>query len=308
MKLQNYLEHIAVNRENCLPISGQINVNSECVNTCRYCLKKTFPRVVLTLEMVRDLVKDFKTIGIKSLIVSGGEPFLHTQIYDILEHLHANEINVSIITSLACKVDVRRAAKYLKRVNVSLDGIKKESYFKTRGTGDVELVKSQLKLFSEIKDKNGFQLNVWTVHSTLNHDEIDSIKEWVAQLNPTSHRINDLRSFEKLKVNKNAGYEKNCGYGFINFIIDASGIVMNCCKLMHDNEDYNTIIPGLIMGNIYDDSFLNIWNSSKAKTIRARIFNQRYKECSECDRAVKINDEINDYLLHRNSKRGEIFL
>lgn len=307
MKLQNFAEQIVTLKEDMNPISGQININSECVNTCRYCLKHTFPRSTMTLDTIKQLVSDFKKMGIKTLIVSGGEPFLHPDINEILEYLHSNEIGVSIITSLATPIDLN-VVKFVKRINVSLDGINKEMYFKTRGKGDVELVKLQLTSLSALLSIYDFQLNIWTVHSKLNDSEIENIKTWVSSIAHTSYRINDLRTFDALKMNKDSGYTKNCWYSFINFIIDASGIVMNCCKLMHDNDDYKTINPDLVMGSIYENSFYDIWNSNRAKKIRSRIFEYRFKECAECDRAVRINDEMNEYFLYKDIKRGGIFL
>ena len=316
-KLESYFEYICDKKDQMNPISGQLNITNTCVNTCRYCKKQTFPQVEMSYEKITEVVDDISDMGIRSLMISGGEPLLHSRIYDVLEYINKKRISISMVTSLAKEVDLEKIATYVSRINVSYDADDAELYYKTRGKGDIDLVKKQLKELNKLKSVYDphfykliydFQLNIWTVHSTINDHQIGKIKKFISKLKNANHVINEIKSYEKLKVNPSIGYKKNCWYNYINFIIDASGIVMNCCKLMHDNEDYKTINKSLIMGNVNENRFKGIWNSQRARDIRNEIFRIRYDECSECDRAIPVNDKINEYFSQREDKKRRIFL
>jgi len=310
-KLERYSELIINQREACLPISGQINVTNRCVNRCVYCLKHTFPQVDLEFTKIEEIINDCCLMGIKSIIISGGEPLLRDDIYDILKMIKRYGISTSLITSLAVERDWSKILENVSRINISYDADNEDVYKHTRGIGELHQVKAGLSTISGMIKSYNTQFNVWTVLSKMNEDNTDDIKKFISSLNVTKHTIYGVKTWDKLKtkdqiVQGTTGWEGRCWYTFINFIVDATGNVMTCCKLLHDNSDYKTINKDFILGNINDKQFYRIWNDAISKAKRLHIFEHRSYECKDCDRGFSINQELYNYLQNRNKER--IFL
>ena len=310
-KLERYHELIINQKEKCYPINGQINITNRCVNRCIYCLKHTFPQVDLDINKIEEVINDCYILGIKSIIISGGEPLIRDDIYDILKMINSYNMSISLITSLAVERDWTRILENVSRINISYDADNEDVYRRTRGIGELHQVKAGLSDISSMIKSYNIQFNVWTVLSKMNEDNIDDIKSFISSLNVTKHSIYTVKTYDKLKaehkiVQNTAGWEGDCWYTFINFIIDATGNVMTCCKLLHDNGDYKTINQDFVLGNINEKRLFDIWSSSKDK--RLNIFNNRSYECRDCDRGTKINEEISNYIKDRDNLNKEIFL
>ena len=74
----------------------------------------------------------------------------------------------------------------------------------------------------------------------------------------------------------NDGIKKKCFYPFYQIMIDYDGAVLLC------NHDWH---KKLILGNIYKDSILKIWDSELYKKTRNNLSNSLRIDspCSECD-------------------------
>jgi MoaA/NifB/PqqE/SkfB family radical SAM enzyme len=276
-------------------------------------LKHTFPQVDLEFTKIEEIINDCYVMGIKSIIISGGEPLLHKDIYDILKMIKGYGISISLITSLAVKCDIARILENVSRINVSYDADNEDVYKRTRGIGELHQVKAGLSEISSMIKSYSAQFNIWTVLSKMNEDNIDDIKKYISSLNVTKHTIYGVKTWDKLKAEKHivkgtAGWVDKCWYTFINFIIDATGNVMTCCKLLHDNSDYKTINKDFILVNVNEERLYNIWNSDISKAKRLNIFNNRSIECADCDRGIKINEELCNYIKNRDITNKEIFL
>ena len=312
-KLERYHELLINQKQNCNPINGQINITNRCINRCAYCLKHTFPQVELDINKIEEVINDCYVMGIKSIIISGGEPLIRDDIYNILKMINSYGMSISLITSLAVKCDIARILEYVSRINVSYDADNEDVYKRTRGIGELHQVKAGLKDISDMIKSYSTQFNVWTVLSKMNEDNIDDIKKFISSLNVVKHSIYGVKTWDKFKAERHIvkgteGWGKDCWYTFINFIIDATGNVMTCCKLLHDNSDYKTINKNFILGNINEKRLFDIWEDHISKAKRLHIFNNRSYECSSCDRAVTINQELCNYENNRNDLKKEIFL
>ena len=78
-----------------------IEVTQQCPNRCIYCssfsdIEKTDS---LDLETIYKVVDDAKSLGAKSVSLSGGEPFLHKDIVEIVDYLYAKGLRVRIYSS-----------------------------------------------------------------------------------------------------------------------------------------------------------------------------------------------------------------
>jgi cyclic pyranopterin phosphate synthase len=114
----------------------RISVTDRCNFQCKYCTSDKDYRFIPHSEILRyeeicELVRVFKTIGIKAVRITGGEPLVRKGIENLIYQLKEIGIeDVSLTTNgyfLAEKSETLKEAG-LNRVNVSLDSLKPEKF------------------------------------------------------------------------------------------------------------------------------------------------------------------------------------
>ncbi len=78
-----------------------IEVTQQCPNRCIYCssLSDIGKTERLDYDCIRRVVDDAKELGAKSVSLSGGEPFLREDVYDIVDYIHAKGLKVRLYSS-----------------------------------------------------------------------------------------------------------------------------------------------------------------------------------------------------------------
>ena len=78
-----------------------IEVTQRCPNRCIYCssLSDATKTQYLDYDTICRVVDDAKSLGAKSVSLSGGEPFLHLDIIKIAEYIHAQGLQCNLYSS-----------------------------------------------------------------------------------------------------------------------------------------------------------------------------------------------------------------
>lgn len=78
-----------------------IEVTQRCSNRCIYCssLSDVNKTQFLDYDTICGIVDDAKSLGAKSVALSGGEPFVHPEIIKIAEYIHAQGIQCHLYSS-----------------------------------------------------------------------------------------------------------------------------------------------------------------------------------------------------------------
>lgn len=78
-----------------------IEIIRKCPNNCVHC--SSFSNIkckeIIDLPIISEMVNDAKLLGAKTICLSGGEPFLHPDIIDIVSHISACGLECYIYTS-----------------------------------------------------------------------------------------------------------------------------------------------------------------------------------------------------------------
>ena len=120
----------------------RISITDRCNLKCIYCVPRDqIPRLahdeILTYEEILRLVRVGVQLGISKIRVTGGEPLVRKGVYDFLGELSRIDglADLSLTTNaVALKDNLKRIKSAgIKRINISLDTLKREKFSKITG-------------------------------------------------------------------------------------------------------------------------------------------------------------------------------
>ena len=135
-------------------------------------------------EQALDVVKQLKDLNVLHVSITGGEPFLRTDIFDILAAAKNLGLKISINTN-AWTLDEDRVKRLcemgIETTYLSLDGATPESNGKIRGREEgFERVFRAIKLFSRHRGMNGSKVFINTTINHINAPELEDLAKVVA--------------------------------------------------------------------------------------------------------------------------------
>ncbi len=209
-----------------------IEIIKKCPNKCIYCStssdmdSKTF----LTYEKIKEIVDDLGKMGIERICLSGGEPFLHLNIIDIVEYICAKKIRVDIYSSgivynenqqrsSLSKDLLKQLHKFgLKRIMFNMQALDEDVYDEIMNMkGNFKLLLQSMKNTQEI----GIETEIHFVPMKINYKQINKMiqfveKEKVSQisfLRMIAHgRAKDNERKLLLSEQENSDLKKQLGY------------------------------------------------------------------------------------------------
>jgi len=151
---------------------------------------------VLTYEEILRIVRVFEAEGISKIRLTGGEPLVRKGIVDFISRLsQINAIkdlslttNGILLRQLAC--DLKQAG--LKRVNISLDSLRKDRFFQITRRDDFDRVWSGIEEALRV-GLSPIKINMVAIKG-LNDDEIESFARLTLQLPLTVRYIEYMPS------------------------------------------------------------------------------------------------------------------
>ncbi len=153
----------------------RISLTDRCNLGCFYCKKSLFkplPRSeILTLEEITFLVSVFREqFGIQKVRLTGGEPLLRKEINKLIENISGMNVKIKITTN---GVFLDNFIEFFKEkkvsVNVSLDTLNEEKFFKISGDRNLKKVIDNIQRCAS----SGINLKINTVALRgINDDEI----------------------------------------------------------------------------------------------------------------------------------------
>lgn len=314
------------------PIYMEVSPSGACNHRCTFCALDfmSYQKRYLDAPMVMERLSEMGMLGLKSVMYGGeGEPLMHGQIADIINHTKKSGIDSALTTNAVLLTEsmsekILGAMEWMK---VSIGAATKETYAKIHRTRqeDFDAVIRNLASASKIKHKNGYKctLGMQILLLPENRDEVVSLaaiardigvdylvvkpysqhplsktnrykgvkyseymhlKDALSDLNTKDFsvifRMNTMKKWDENGRN----YSKCFALPFWSYI-DAGGKVWGCSVYLGDER--------FLYGNIYENSFKEIWEGCKRKkSLNWFENNLNAKEC-------RINcrmDEINQYL------------
>jgi len=167
----------------------RISITDRCNLRCRYCMpEEGIPLIpheeILTYEEILRIVRVFAAEGISKVRLTGGEPLVRKGVVDFVSHLsRIDEIKDLSLTTNGILLkelakDLKKAG--LKRINISLDSLKKERFCQITRRDDFE------RVWTGIEEALGAGLSPIKINMVaiggLNDDEIESFAQLTLRL------------------------------------------------------------------------------------------------------------------------------
>lgn len=196
-----------------------IEILQRCPNRCIYCSSHSNPQAthIIPFEIIKNVIDDAKSLGCKTVCLSGGEPFLHPHILNIISYIAKLQLTCYVYTSgIYTKDEVYSSLpnEYIEAIRGMVDkvifNVEADSstlYDKIMGTdvGGFDMMKKS------INDcvSSGLVVETHVVPMQVNFKHLKSIFEMCYQLGVSKVSILRLvlqgRALEKLSLVKLTG-------------------------------------------------------------------------------------------------------
>lgn len=276
------------------PIMLSLRLTNRCDSKCIYCFSNSNNgnKEDLNFKYLIKLLDESKLAGLRSLNLTGGDPMLYPNIFDLILYLENNKFSYQISTKkILTDSEIHKLSNTgLKKIQFSIDSIDDDLNYHLIGKKDYF---SKMSKVIEKCKQNGIKVYVNTVIMSNNIKEIKTMNQKLRLLGVDKHFLTpfliskgrgdksmaaDEADFFNLQreitENSNDGFygeisipeqdenysfydgqHNKCSGGRYSLVINNNGDVTICERLL-DNKVY-------IVGNVYEDSITNIWNGRK---------------------------------------------
>lgn len=152
-------------------------VTGICNMVCNFCDGAPKYMKGASLENVQGSIRKLADIGLETLVISGGEPLIRKDIFDIIKYGYEQGLEVYLSTNgiLLPKI-YPRIKDYLKCLGLPLDGSSREMNSKmTRNPSQYDATTNMLRYFKENHPTH--TVKIGTVVSKINKEDLSSTAE-----------------------------------------------------------------------------------------------------------------------------------
>jgi radical SAM protein with 4Fe4S-binding SPASM domain len=297
------------------------DVTNACNLRCRHCYASAGERKKneLTLEEAKDIIDDLSRLGTVLIALSGGEPLVRKDIYEIIHYIKNKNIelfvnsNGTLITKAVAK---RLRDAGVRHLEVSIDGLE-ETHDSIRGKGSF---KRAVKGFENSRDA-GIETGILTTVFKRNYKETEDLikyfydlgsvgigflrfkpvgrgeehHEW--ELTP-NERKKFLEVVYRMKVKMRNDFHIKAETP-VSILVAmktpeimkehpyATELARGCpggiisCHIRYNGDVSSCAQMGLVAGNVRKNSIGDLWNNSELfKKLRTRNYNGK---CGKCE-------------------------
>nr|MCK4929611.1 radical SAM protein [Nanoarchaeota archaeon] len=294
---QDYLKHINDRCKAPTPSIMIMLLNTKCNLRCQFCdLYKGNEEI--TFEDCIKVLAEGAELGVSNLVLTGGEPFLHKDLFRIIKYAKELGYGVNVTTNgtLINETLEKIVDSGVDSVSVSIDGLEKthdmlrgkKGSFKKAFEGIKLLVKKlgkkKVAIYFVVTNKNvkelkeiynlslglGVKFDFWPVNDVKEFylkkdDDIKEYSEFIDYIDKKDPNFKGKKEYYKkaLDYHQEKDMRVRC-LGLCNhFGINVNGELQPCC--MWGGH-------ALKIGNVFHNSLAELWHSDKARDVRKQIF------------------------------------
>jgi len=289
-----------------MPPALGVELTNNCNLKCPECVvgsgQMNRARGFMDISLYRRLLDELGSYLLNVNLYFQGEPLMHP---DIFSFISASRGIISVISTnghfLSEEKSYGIVNSGLKKLIISLDGTDQETYSAYRQNGDINRVLRGIKNVAEAKKALGstMKIEIQVLVNRLNEHQVSGLKELAgavgASLRLKSMQVLNVQDAGKWMPEENrfrryelAGgtyrirndFPKRCARMWFNPVVTWDGNVIPCC--FDKNADH-------IMGNLYNNTFRNIWEGEVYRIFRKNVLTNRgsIEICRTCTSGLK---------------------
>jgi radical SAM protein with 4Fe4S-binding SPASM domain len=300
-----------------LPSIIQIDINNICNLQCPACPTGLGEHLKANGEMSYDafcrIVDEVKTHVFLIVLYNSGEPFMHKDVYRMIEYATANGMAVVTSTNGHFFQNEDHAEKLVRSglevMTVSISGISQEIYAQYHRNGKAERVIAGLRNIAQAKKKLKIRTPVIVLRYLVfdhNRSELDEVKRLARELRIDYLNIRKAGTAEEYQTAKSASLAatkteaspsapNHCYWLWSLPMIQHDGDVKPCCFLNLNPPD---------QGNVFREGGLaGVWTGEKFRAFRTQMLTDK-NEIPSC-RNCRSFPGIQDYYNNKGKKKLE---
>lgn len=174
----------------------ELQITNRCNLRCKHCFVQQVSSE-LDFEKIKKILKEFEQMQGLRVLITGGEPLLHSEFAKINDFMKELAIRKILFTNGVLLTDKVLKNLNVEEIQISLDGMKK-GHETLRGQGTFDKTLTAIKKAIEY----GFQVSVATVIHRENLKEFDELESLVKTLKIREWTVDALTVTGNLKLNR----------------------------------------------------------------------------------------------------------
>lgn len=283
------------------PYFAHVEITNRCNLSCLHCANSSGEPCPdeLTTEEILSLIDTLSGMGVTRIVLTGGEPLLHPDLYAIIDHAKKAPMTVDIFTNgtLLTKEIIEKMKQHgVRKIATSIDSMTESVHDTFRGKKGA--LKKTLQGVALLQ-KAGFPVRVSISVSQLNKDHIVDILKGLQELDLTEYQIVPVKysgrgvsdvvispeeyytvlvdEYTYLKTERPGNVPEpphkteECGIGKDDIYIKADGTVLPCHGCHKE----------MGIGNVRDD-LVESWNKDETLETLRKMKTKDDSACAEC--------------------------
>ena len=289
-----------------MPVSVSAELTNTCNLNCPQCFAgsglMTRKRGFMDIDLYKKVMMELSPYLYNTNLYFQGEPMLHPQFFSFISiPKKAHSVVSTNGHFLSAENSEKLVSSPLNRLIVSLDGFDQTTYSTYRVNGNITNVTEGLKnlAIAKKKHKSSLKIEIQFLVNSINENQIEQVRQFAKGLNillrlksmqiinkteigswlPSERHFSRYRMKEGEYVSKNQLPDR-CARLWFNPVITWDGKVVPCC--FDKNAEY-------VMGDLYNESFREIWDGPKFRIFRKSILTGRHmiEMCRDCTSGLR---------------------
>ena len=265
-----------------------LHVTNRCNLRCKHCVYTSgeWSMPDMTLNTVKELIPSFKKLGVEEVHITGGEPLVNKQFFEIAKCLHENGFGTRVQTNgilITPQIAEKLKESGIEYVLISIDGLEKTHNSFRNNDKSFDYAINAVKTCLEA----GLYTRVNTVINKSNVQDLPDLIKFINTLKPDQHsffyltpvgrgkNIKDLMlSLEEWKniekIVEKAAKENNCIDKIrLQNVIKNKEDNKKCrndnCLILANGDVYHCVFfiySPYKLGNIYNDNLYELWTKN----------------------------------------------
>jgi MoaA/NifB/PqqE/SkfB family radical SAM enzyme len=284
------------------PVMVKIDISPLCNLSCTYCVHarpsgpvadilgaQSFTHEqLMPLAKYQRLVREIsgKTMAVQLYYL--GDPLIHPQLDEMCGYAREAGLNVHISSNFSFGLSDERlralVASGLTHITVCVDGMRQESYARTRVGGRLDTVLHNLERLIMLRHATGQRyprVEVQYIKYRHNLDQVEDAARWCAErgVDQFTEFWGNLHNYADaapgtfaVRAPRMNQTLPQCTWPYFSIVVKYDGDAIPCCYY-RTTEQYRAGADERVAGNVFETSLWKVWNSPVYQDMRRLVSN-----------------------------------